>query len=127
MSVSVRDPNEADRERLRECLAQDVWHNLQDPERWLTDDRLRVFYDTNGHRVFVRLESVLRIHLQTEPDSPKHRIAGILINGFEGLAKWAHKKGFSEIVFESKAPELITFLEKRCGFKKLESDYSLLI
>lgn len=122
MKVELRKPTDDDIVRFRECLAADPDHASQSADDWLVGGEFMVFHDDKGNRAWVRIEKVLRVSMQHEPS----RRAAVIIN--EGL-RWvigaARNSGFSEVVFESRAPRLIHFLQKLFGFERLKRQYSV--
>jgi hypothetical protein len=127
MAINVRKPSDEDLSRLRECLVADEHHKLQDPDWWSKDeDALHVFFDENGNRVWVKVESVLRLHIQHDPDASKLASARIMKQGLAGLRIWAAQNSFRQILFQSTAEPLIKFCQ-RLGFRKTDSDYSVAI
>jgi hypothetical protein len=126
MSVDLRKPTEDDLARFKECLAADPDHGQQDADAWTAaPGEFMVFFSEKGERVFVRIERVLRVSLQDDPELPLKARVSLLYKTFCWLAGSARNNGFAEVVFESRAPRLIQFLQKLFGVKPLKENFHL--
>lgn len=124
MSVDLRPPTEEDFARFKWCLAQDEAHKEQDADDWKSaPGELFTFFDHRGNRVWVRIERVMRISIQHDPESPMPALSRILYKGFFWLKGEARSKGFTEVIFESRAPRLIHFLKNLFGFERARNTY----
>ncbi len=74
-------------------------------------------------RVWVRIERVLRVHIQHDPESKTRATASLIYKGFSWIQSAARNAGYSEVIFESKAPSLIRFVKKLFGFEPVEANY----
>jgi len=124
MSVHLRKPNEEDIERFKVCLLDDPDHRLQNVEDWTEGPgEFMVFYDAKGNRMWVKLERVLRVNIQHDPATDwKHRVV-LLYKSFAWLQGAARKSHHAEVIFESRAPRLIQFLQKLFGVKPVENNF----
>jgi hypothetical protein len=126
MTVDLRQATEEDFARFKWCLSQDEAHREQDAEDWRSaPGEFMTFYDQRGNRVWVRIERVMRISIQHDPDVSKQATSKILYNGLRWLMGEARQKGFSELVFESTAPRLVRFFKTLFGFNRLRNNYSV--
>ena len=119
----IRQPTEEDLERFKVCLEADPDHKGQDPEDWTgPGGEFMVVYDERGNRLFLRIERALRVSIQHDPQYSRLGTSRILYKAFHWLLSQSRQSGFSEVVFESRAPRLIQFLTKLFGVKPVE-DY----
>jgi hypothetical protein len=124
VNVDLRKPTEADLARFKECLAADEYHKEQDADSWAAaPGELMTFFDTKGNRVWVRIEKVLRVSIQHDPETSRKALVAILYKGFSWLQGQARKEGFSEVIYQSRAPRLIAFLAKVFGFKPVTDNF----
>ena len=122
--MNLRKATEEDLQRFKECLAADPDHGEQDPDAWTAPPgEFMVFFDENGNRVFARIERVLKVSMQHDPGCRKRNTAAIIHNGFHWLLGRARENGFSEVIFESRAPRLIRFLGKLFGAEPVRETY----
>jgi hypothetical protein len=122
--IQLRKPTEEDISRFKECLLADPDHCNQDADAWTTEPgEFMVFYDQDGNRVWVRLERTIRLHFQHDPAAPKAKIQSLIYKGMRWVIGSARNGKYSEVIFESRAPRLIHFLEKLCGAKPVEGNY----
>jgi hypothetical protein len=121
--VSLRKPTEEDLARFRECLAAEPDHQMQNPDDWTHGPgEFWVFFDEKGERVWVRIERVLRMHIQHDQKSPRKSIVSLIYKGFSFVLTEARKNGFEEIVFQSTEQRLIAFCKKLFGFKEARNN-----
>jgi hypothetical protein len=121
LKVEIRKPTPDDLARFKECLALDEAHAGQDPDEWTAaPGEFMVFYDEQGRRVWCRVERVLRVSMQHEKSK---RTALIINQGLRWVIGQARKAGYSEVLFESRAPRLIQFLQKLFGVKPVEGNF----
>lgn len=126
MKVEIRKPTNEDLSRFKECLALDGDHIGQDPDQWTSaPGEFMVFHDDKGNRAWLRIERVLRVSLQHDQKAPKSATRSILYNAFHWILGMARSSGYSEVIFESRAPRLIQFLQKLFGVKPVESNFSV--
>jgi len=126
MTVDLRQATEEDFARFKWCLSQDDAHREQDAEDWRSaPGEFMTFYDQRGNRVWVRIERVMRISIQHDPNVSKQATSKILYRGSRWLMGEARKKGFTELIFESRAPRLVQFFKTLLGFQRLRANYSV--
>lgn len=124
----MRKATAADEARFRESLAYDQDHAGQDADKWLAEPgEFMVFYDEIGHRVFVRIEKCLRIHIQPELDVKKRDLIPILLAGLRWVMGQSREQRYTEILYESKTPKLISFFGKLFGFKPVENTFKVVL
>lgn len=124
--IQLRKPTEDDMSRFQACLTADQDHARQNAEAWTAPPgEFFAFYDQKGNRVWVRLERVLRVHFQHDPETPRRELASLIYRGMAWVVGEARKKNFEEVIFESRATRLIQFLEKLFGFKPVEGNFHL--
>ena len=122
--IDLRQPTEEDFARFKWCLSQDEAHKEQDADDWkAAPGELMTFFDQRGNRVWVRIERVMRISIQQDPDASVQATSKILFRGFRWLMGEARRKGFEEIVFESRAPRLIQFFKTLFGFERARNTF----
>lgn len=122
--MNLRKPLDEDIIRLRECLIADEYHCNQTVEDWLaTPGEFMVMADDEGHRVFVRIERVLRVHFQHDQKVPRRKLVPLIYKAFHWLMGSARTNEFSEVIFESRAKSLVLFIEKLFGTKPAENNY----
>lgn len=128
MSVDLRQATAEDFARFKWCLSQDDAHKTQDAEDWRSaPGEFMTVYDNFGNRQWLRIERVLRVSIQHDPDSSRKTTLGIFREGFRWLMESARNNGYTEILFESKAPKLIKLAGKVFGLKPLENNFSVLL
>lgn len=128
MRVDIRKPTDDDLTRFKECLALDNDHSKQDAAEWMaTPGEFWTFYDEAGNRVWARLDRCLRVSIQHDPASPRKALAPLIYKGMFWIQGAARNKGFSEILFESRAPRLIQFVQKLFGFEPVKENYHLCV
>ena len=126
MSILLRKPTDDDLARFKECLANEPDHAKQDAESWTAQPgEFMVFYDAKGNRVWVRIERVLRVHFQHDPETPRKELVYLIFRGLQFVINSAKNKDFNEVIFESRAPRLIQFIQKIFGFKPVEANFSV--
>lgn len=126
MKVEIRKPTEDDLVRFKECLATDSDHASQDADSWAAvPGEFMVIFDERGNRVWVRIERVLRVSFQHDPETPRKQLVSLIYKGLYFVIGSARSKDFSEVIFESRAGRLIQFLQKLFGFKPVEENYHL--
>ena len=121
-SIKLRPVEESDRPLLEEFIKHDPFHVNGDADFFFEHPDLTVAAeDENGVVMFIRLEKIIRGHIQFGTDRDRIReslpeILGMLIT---------HVKsgGYVEAICESVSTSLIKFLEK-FGFHKAENEYS---
>lgn len=124
--IQLRKPTEQDIERFKECLAADEYHKDQDPDVWIKEPgELMTFFDKHNNRVWVRIEKVLRVHVQHDPATPDSKQVFLFHKAFAWLQGMARISGFSEVLFKSTAQPLIAFFMKRFGFAATKDEYSV--
>jgi hypothetical protein len=125
LHVRLRKPTPDDLKRFNECLASDPDHVGQDADSWLAEPgEFWTFYNGDT-RVWCRVERVLRVSIQHDQDCPRKAIAPLIYKGFAWILGMARQKGFTEIIFESKAPRLILFIQKLFGFEPVRNHFHL--
>lgn len=126
MKIDLRKPTDDDLARFKECLALDTDHGQQDPDLWTAEPgELMVFYDKKGHRVWVRIERVLRVHFQHDHATPRKELVSLIYKGMHWVIGSARASKFSEVIVESRAVRLIQFLKKLFGFTPVGENYHL--
>jgi hypothetical protein len=126
--VLMRKPTEDDLARFKECLRADKDHCNQDADSWIQPPgEFMVFYDQQGNRIWVRIERVLRVSIQTEVAAPRKAIISILYKGLSWLQGSARNQGFTQLIYESKTPRLVAFFEKLFGFKPIQQNYGVVL
>lgn len=125
-SIRLRKPTTDDINRFTCCLTADPDHAKQDIEAWTAPPgEFFVFYDSKGNRVWVRLERVIRVHFQHDPETPRKELVSLIYQGMVWVMGSARQKNFEEIIFASRAPRLIAFLQKLFGFEPVEGNFSV--
>lgn len=121
----VRNLEETDKPLLAEMIAQDEHHcETTTPEFFYQDGTKCLVYEEGDHRLFARLSNALRIDIQFNNQDRLFN-AKTIARGFPKLMAWAKSKGFSEIVFFSDSPDLISFLRERFAFKSQQNELRL--
>jgi hypothetical protein len=127
----------ADLEQIREWIEADPYHK-DDPrctaEGLLTGNGALTFClgDDEGPLCFVRLDAegeFLRLSTQFGPESEvskKRLIVGLLSTGIPAIVIFAKEGKYKGIIFESKSPSLIKFMEKQGFFPVSHDDYALI-
>ena len=118
---------EADLQRIKEWIAADEYHNTKNfsDEFFLTGFGALCFRvdDSVGPTMYIRIETDAvepkhcRAHIQFAPPeivSPR-RVAVALLQTLPVMVEHFQQKGFEAMLFESMAPKLIGFFEKK-GF-----------
>lgn len=125
-SVQLRKPTEDDLQRFLQCLATDADHKAQNADAWtLPPGEFFVLYDRQGNRVWVRLERMIRVHFQHDHETPRKELVTLIYKGMSWVIGSAREKQFEEVIFASRAPRLIAFLQKLFGFAPVEGNYSV--
>jgi hypothetical protein len=125
MVLVERSLNPSDIEVLKKEIARDPAHFS-----WMTpaffvepDTQAYAVEDEQGPVMYLRLSSVLRVHVQfCEVD--KERIRQALANQILNIAKRATKSSYKQIIFDSVSRGLIAFA-KRYGFRSSADEYVL--
>ncbi len=124
MRVDLRKPTDDDLRRFSECLSIDPDHRGQEVEDWTASPgEFWTFYDKKGNRVWVRIERVLRVSIQHDPETSEKHGPMMLYRIFYWLQGMARQSGFTEIIFESRATRLIQFVKKLFGVTPVEENY----
>jgi hypothetical protein len=127
--IKFRDTNESDIPQLIEWSSKDScpFHRDVDPKFWLPEEHAKCFAieDEKGVVYYLRLENVMRCHIQFPPDDvrDKGRTALALKQAFVVVAAGAKKLGYKEFIFTSVSEGLIR-LFKKFGFQKSENEFS---
>jgi hypothetical protein len=120
--MDLRPTVSSDLPTIAEWIEADNDHRGMDPNFWIIPgvENFESFVVENPKPVFaVRVEKVMRIHIQFGPRSRNMIVA---IDEFTAQIKSAaRRQGFSQIIFESTSEPLIRFLEKR-GFRKSQNE-----
>jgi len=125
-----------DVEQIKEWTLHDPYHFHQDqPEWWLTEAEgsLLAFclMDDRGPLTYVRLDTegeYVRIHTQFAPEAvvSKRRLVVGMIGAINMLISLFSGEGRKGLIFNSVNPSLISFMDKKFGFKSVgENDYRL--
>ena len=105
-------------------MASDPDHTGQDADAWITPPgEFLTFYDNHGHRMWIRIEKVLRVSIQHDQDMPRKPLVGLMYKSFSWLQTTARSSGFTEIIFESRAMRLIAFLNKLFGVSPVKENF----
>lgn len=124
MKVEIRKPTEDDLARFKECLAADADHAGQDAEEWTAEPgEFMVVFDGKGNRVWMRIEKVIRVSIQHDSQFSQLGTSRILYQAFHWLLGTTRQSGYTELIFESRAPRLIQFLTKLFGVKPVEGNF----
>jgi len=121
--VGVRNYSEEDKAHLVTCLTH---QNDKSPERWI-DGGLQVLYDEDGHRLYVKVEQCVRLHILHEPSLRKRDAANLILQGGIQIRQALKGLGFKEMIFESTVEPLIKFTGKLLGFKELNDNYTAVL
>lgn len=126
--TDLRQATEEDLLRFKECLARDEYHQGTDPLWWTGQPgEFMVFFNGKGDRVWVRIEKVLRIHMQHDPASDKADVAPMLLHIGHWLEETARSSGFAELILMSTARPLIAFIKRRLGYRDAKNEYTKLL
>lgn len=114
--MKYRILSEEDRQPLTDWIAADEAHSETcTPDFWLSAPggvaQSWAVEDEQGTLFYVRAENVLRLHIQFPPEKSKRLLKGVADFAIQ-IAQDAREK-YKQIIFESKSPALIRFLEKR--------------
>jgi hypothetical protein len=131
LAPARKDDHEA---LLSEWIAADPYHTGQTADAWL---RARpgvenlLLIDKKGPLFFLRCSNVMRTDIQFAPNEMsegsreiRRRIGDALASGLPWLAAQARSRNFREMMFESKSPRLVRYLEG-LGFKASATEYIL--
>ena len=128
MRVDLRKPTDDDLRRFSECLSIDPDHRGQEVEDWTASPgEFWTFYDKKGNRVWVRIERVLRVSIQHDPETSEKHGPMMLYRIFYWLQGMARQSGFTEIIFESRATRLIQFVKNLFGVTPVEENYHVCV
>lgn len=127
----------SDLEQIREWIAADPYHKDDPrctPEGLLTGNGVLIFClsDDEGPLCFVRLDAegeFVRLSTQFGPESEvskKRLIVGLLSAGIPAITAFAKENKYKGIIFESKSPSLIVFMDKQGFFPVGHGDYALI-
>ena len=129
--MKLSPTTEKDIPTITDWIAADPDHrdDQTDPEWYLTGYGALAFHvaDDNGPLFFVRLDiegNMLRLVTQFAPESEvsKNRlVTALLSTGIPAIIKFAKRKEYRGIVFESTTESLIKFMDKQ-GFKPVGAD-----
>lgn len=127
--LKYRKPGKNDAFLIEKWINLDSYHaQTCDPSFWTTEEKGRIEcfvpQDDEGPVFYCRSENILRLHIQFPPvysRAEKFRLAKA-IDQFTSDIKQMAKGKYTQIIFESTAPSLIAFLEKR-GFRKSNDDF----
>ena len=126
MTVDLRKATEEDISRFRECLNADPEHAKQIPDEWVSKPgEFLVFYDEKGNRVWARVELAVRVSIQHDQKVSPLTTANILDRGLRWILGRSRNLGYTEVIFESRAPRLIQFFQKRFGFVPVKENYKV--
>jgi hypothetical protein len=118
---------EEDSELLREWIAADPDHaGRTTAAGWLhpaagVENLLLV--DREGPLLFLRCANAMRLDIQFSPGN-RMRMAGALLSGLPWLAEQARDRGYAQMIYESRSPRLVKFLE-RIGFREVRTEHVL--
>lgn len=125
--LKLRKPTEDDLRVFRESLAADEHHDKNDADWWENAPGDFMVYEIDGKRIFIKMEHVMRLHMQHEVSGTPRQIAPIIDEMLKFLKHMGKKSGFSEIIFDSVAPALIRFVTRKHYFEATKDDYHLLL
>lgn len=117
--IRIRDYSDQDAQHLNACLSH---HQDSDPARW-TDGGLKIFYDDAGNVLYMKVQSLVRLHILHDPCLPLKASANLILQSGIQIKEVCKIRGYKEILFESTADPLIRFSERRLGFKLLKDNY----
>lgn len=112
---------------LEEWIAADPDHaGRVDAAAWLASAngvQNLLCVDRAGPLLFLRCSNALRLDIQFSPGSER-RTARTLRTGLPWLAGEFRKQGYRELIYESRSPRLVRFLE-RIGFRESSTEHVL--
>jgi len=115
--IGIRKPSVEDIEHFERCLAADPYHPNSTPEFWMSPTgEAYTFYDEDGNRVYVRVEKVLRLHMEHDPETPRRKQIKLISAVHAYFRDKGAQAGFVELIFDSVAPQLVAFCKKYFGF-----------
>ncbi|HEV1286545.1 MAG TPA: hypothetical protein VNU44_14585 [Bryobacteraceae bacterium] len=79
--------------------------------------------DGDGPLLFLHCSNAMRLDIQFAPDS-ELRTARALLSGLPFLVKTFGAQGYRELIYESRSPRLVKFLE-RIGFRETSTEHVL--
>ena len=121
--IGIRKPNVEDIEHFKECLKLDPYHPHSTPDFWtMPTGEMFVFYDEDGNRLYARIEKILRIHMEHDPNTPRRKQAKLISALHAYFRDKGAQAGFVELIFDSIAPKLREFCKKHFGFKDVENN-----
>jgi hypothetical protein len=136
--MNMRHITESDRETLKAWIEADPDHRGRvipdffippDPEknpeaaaRWAEQVTSCLFEDHAGPVLFARFTCAMRVDIQFNP-AERVRTAIMLPQGFSWLLSQARQAHFSQVIFDSQDARLITFCDKKFGFKSSPNEY----
>ena len=113
---------------LSEWIAADPYHTGQTADDWLRAkpgvENLLVI-DKEGPLIFLRCSNAMRIDMQFAPNSSREirrRIGMALASGLPWLAAQARSRNYREMIFESRSPGLVKYLQGM-GFRASGTEY----
>lgn len=119
--MNIRPATEADVPMIQEWIGHDPEHQGIAPEFFCESipgkAEAMIFEDSIGPIFNVKLERVLRVHIQFDAGETL-RTAKVLSQGFQWLLERAQNCGYSEVIFDSVSEPLIRFCEKRFHFER---------
>lgn len=126
--LTRREVSTADRDQIAEWISQDSDHKDRgDANFWLPenekDDQCFAMEDEHGTIFYVRLEKVLRLHVQFAPKE-RQRTAAAIDEFTKQIATAAKATGYAQLIFDSVFAPLIRFLHKR-GFRSSPAEQVL--
>ena len=136
MKIEFRDTDSSDISQLTDWIARDACpqHNVpadfwvpEKNEDGTSKDKYTKYltvYDEEGVIYYLKLENVMRAYIQFPPDGDrdKTRTSVALKHAFYNVAAGARKRGYKEMIFDSKSEGLISLFTK-LGFKPSEDDF----
>lgn len=114
-------------ELLRAWIAADPDHaGRTTAAAWLAEKKgvqNLLVVDREGALLFLRCSNAMRLDMQFAPDA-RMRTARALQTGLPWLADTFRGQGYRELIYESRSPRLVRFLE-RIGFAEVSTEHVL--